>query len=404
MIVNLDEFMIKSIDLASEKYLGYSYTFDCLRYELIDDPLYTMSMNKDLVLKCGKQLLNRVNNIEDVSELVTHEILHYLLNHFVRYDQNIYRDILSFETHNICMDLEINQYLHSDWVSKNGWLPRNENYPEGLSYEEYLHLLKSDIENNTTKNNLLDKLKNNVSIPMVGTIEKPEKGLSNSDIEDIESSIEKMIEMNQSRLENSGIGNNTQKTVGTLRIVKPKKYPWYKIIDRITSDRLSDKTFGFDYVTYATPNRRFNNSDIIFPSKYSENKELNLVIGIDISGSMGELVNELYSRLKTLTKSVQAKIDTIVLECDTEIKKVVRNFDFDSQEVYSEQGFGTNLDAIFNWVSENEEPDAIIIMTDNEYLWKEPIYENKTYIITSKISKNCPYKQYEVNFESRTRI
>lgn len=387
-MINLDEKLRKAIRIASENYPLYSYTLDCLRYEWLDDKKEsTMSMSKDLVIHCNRQFVNSIKDINDLSELVVHEILHYLLNHFVRYSRNIYKDKIPFQLHNIAMDFEINMYLNSKWIQQNGMLPKNKNLPDGLSYEEYLILLA----NNANKEDFTS-----ISIP--GFIELSDD-LTESQLEELESEVDSMIKRNNERSQNIG-SSSEDNAISDLISVKPKQYNWSRVINGVIARKVTEKQWGFDRLTYQKYNRRLNSlsNNILFPSRYDEVKELFIIIGIDISGSMGNLTNEMYARLKYLMKSISIPVKTIIIECDTAIRNIVSNFDYTTDKVNTVSGGGTDLNNILYWVDENAlNPDLIVIMTDNYCTWKDnKKWHSRTVILTDKISKKCPYKQFEV--------
>lgn len=387
-MINLDEKLRKAIRIASENYPLYSYTLDCLRYEWLDNKESTMSMNKYLILHCNRLFIKSIKNINDLSELVVHEILHYLLNHFVRYSRNVYKDRVPFQMHNIAMDFEINMYLNSTWIQQNGMLPKNKNFPDGLSYEEYLILLM---------NNYKDE--DFISINIPGSIELSED-LTDTQLSDIEAEVDSMIKRNNERSQSIG-SKSEDNTITDLISVKPKPYNWSKVINGIIAKKVTEKQWGFDRTSYQKYNRRLNSisNNILFPSRYDETKELFLIIGMDISSSMGSLTNEMYARLKYLMKSISIPVRTIILECDTKIRNIVANFDYITDKVNTVAGGGTDLNNILFWIENNDQnPDLVVIMTDNYCTWKDnKKWHNRTVVLTDKISKDCPYKQYEVD-------
>lgn len=413
--MSVEEELRNIIFKASNLYSTYSPTLDSLRIKIINDKNYTMSMSKDLILTCSEQFFNKIPTEEDKIQLVLHEILHYMLNHFVRYANNYYKDIASFDMHNVAMDMEINQYLQnsSEWITKNGITPQSQGYSRGLSYEEYIHLLYRDVEQNKHKqsnssgnNSIIDKLSNGESIVDLASADLLSISECSSDeLNEIEESVQSIIEQCNQR--NSSCGYGDSSIISTLKKIPPKKYAWNKILDNIIRSKLSDINYGFDYQTYRKYNRRLNpTSDIIFPSRYSEDRTLCIVVGIDISGSMGNLVDEMYARLKSLLSNVEYKVQATIVECDTKIRKIVDDFDFSKNEVDTSYGGGTDMNAIPIWVKEQVdnkkrlEPDVIIIMTDNYCCWsKDTPYLKKTYVLTDNISKDCPYKQFEVKIE-----
>lgn len=436
----MDELKKKFLTLcgkASKEYIYYAPALTRVRIEKDDDRCPTMSMSPCFVMRYNSEFVKSISD-QNLTQLILHEILHYLSKHHQRYTQNPYKDKISFDAHNIAMDIEINQHLDSDWITKNGMTYERFKYPKGKSYEEYIYLLYNDVEkrkeelkqqakngkqqqngndengnqkesdkssHNMSKEEIIDSLAKGEILKDFCriTMEGGDGELTQKDLDNmgIDSSIDELQEMCKKASQDVGKGSGVE----LVREVKTKKYKWDTVLRNIVTSKFSTSCFGFDYQTYQKFNKRLSpqSSEIIFPSKYAVSKKLNLVVGIDVSGSMGDLVNEMYARLKSLIETIGFESSCTVLECDSCIQSVTESFDWSTNKIKSHGGGGTDMEQIPKWVKKEvderkrEEPDLIVIMTDNYVDWdNQGLYPKKTVVLSDNISDTCPYKQYEV--------
>lgn len=183
-------------------------------------------------------------------------------------------------------------------------------------------------------------------------------------------------------------------------------YPWQQVLKNIICDNYERKCWGFDHQTYFRCNRRMCkvSKDIIFPAWYGEQVTFNLVIAVDISGSMGDLIKEMYARVKSLSEAISEQSRVTILEVDTEVCRVVDNFDSSEDQIRTGYGGGTDMGCVPVWVKDQvqnhgrEMPDLIIVMTDNYTGWDPivPELKDKVVVLTNNVDKSCPYPQHEV--------
>ena len=343
--------------------------------------------------------------------------------------------------------------------------PEKFEYPRGKCYEYYLRMLladKANRENELKKSGklqeMMDKmqsaLQNAMSMPGSGdsddqnqgkrndsnnpgsNSDKPTKDPRNMTKEEILDSLImkdklKMAVINLNKASTSSKAKasvdrtNTEcenkknelsgKDIGSdsafsnlIREVPKKKYSWKEVFRNVLRSKVTTKIQGCDCTTYEKYNRRMTgvSKDIIFGTKYSYRHTYDLVVGVDVSGSMGDLTTEMYSYIKSIKDHLDddAELHVTIAECDTCVGNVLEDFDTTSRTVNSMQGGGTDMDAIVRWVDEEvsskkrKSPDLIIIMTDNEVSWDKPNpkWKNKIIVMTNNLSTKCPYKQYDV--------
>lgn len=214
------------------------------------------------------------------------------------------------------------------------------------------------------------------------------------------------IERRDLESKDQGLGTGYDSEFSKVRRVV---YPWQTVLENIICTFAENKAWGFDRISYRKPNTRWAavSEDIVFPNYFSIEMTFNLVVAVDISGSMGRLVKEMYARLKSLTDVISDSSKTWVLEVDTEVCRAVEDFNLDAPVIKTGAGGGTDMGCVGTWVKKQvqegriEPPDAVIIMTDNYTGW-DPVYpdlKEKTIVLTNNVSKDCPYRQHEVLIE-----
>ena len=140
-------------------------------------------------------------------------------------------------------------------------------------------------------------------------------------------------------------------------------------------------------------------SEIIYPARIDYVTELNLIVGMDVSGSMSGLTEKMYGVMKSITDTDDLTVKITILECDTAVCRVIEDFNLCADEVESTDGGGTDMGAISVWIKEHHlDPDLIVIMTDNYTDWNPVLFEDKTVVLTNHKTEECPYRQFEVVF------
>lgn len=453
---------------VSKKFPYYGPALSRCRYVLDNKHCPTLGMSQNMVIAYNEKFVKSLN-ADELQMILVHEILHYLSNHHARakvQDENNPNIIGGHETHNVAMDIEINQYLtdECDYIKDDGMTPEKFGYPKGKTYEEYLRMLITDLEkrkDELSKSGKLQQMQNSIGQAiqdaMTGssgssgspgsgsTGNDQSNGSGNADPNDckdptgcskeeildsiIAGDILKNTKVQFSDADESskatskvkqvagacdaakqradGIGNSSSFSA-LVREVPKKKYPWKSVLKNVLRSRVESKCKGCDCKTYTEYNRRLSgvSKDIIFGTKYSEYKSYDLIIGVDVSGSMGDLTTQMYSYIKSIRDhlSDDAELHVTIAECDTEVGNVLEDFDTETKSVKSCSGGGTDMDAIVRWVDDQvsnkkrKSPDLIIIMTDNEVSWGDPNpkWKNKIIVMTDQPGTHCPYKQYDV--------
>lgn len=198
-----------------------------------------------------------------------------------------------------------------------------------------------------------------------------------------------------------GCGNGSQ-FADEMKKVEPIRYDWKDVFKNILYTKTGELKFGFEFRTYQKPNRKLMgiNGDIIYAANIDYEREINLVIGMDISGSMYGITEKMYGVIKSITDFNDIKCHVTILECDTAIERVIRDYKVDMSGAEDVgRGGGTDMGAINVYVEEQDlKPDLIVIMTDNMTGWDPVKFKNITHVLTTELSDHCPYKQHLVEF------
>jgi predicted metal-dependent peptidase len=359
---------------------------------------FCYSLYKDLRPKTGSMsYAEKMTCAENVVGVLLHELLHYISDHHSRRLKHPRKNV-PHELHNIAMDMEINQYIeykmsegccHPDNMKMKNGNP----YPRDLSYEEYLELLLHNLPDNEDPNN---PSPNAISLPggcdvdMRGT----KAGKTSAQVQGLKAECE-------AAERNSGIGSDSSLSSALQRVQKIQ-YNWERVFRSLVRSMTEQVKFGFNHSTYMKPNRHLAamDPDIIYPSRYDMVRKIKLVVGMDVSGSMYGLTEKMYGIMKSITSSEELEIQITVLECDTQVTKVIEDFKTEKNEIDVGQGGGTDMGAISTYVRDKKmNPDLIVIMTDNYTGWDPVLFKDKTVVMTNNVTPECPYKQYNVCFE-----
>lgn len=433
--------MNRTIEVAKNRAReNFPYYAPVLRARTVEDNnIPTLGITRDLRIYYNNEFVT--NNSHDLPSLLVHEGMHVVYDHHRRFEESEYFKKVSPLIVNIAMDMEINQYLkeNSPYIREAGWLPEKMDYQEGRAFEDYLSMLLSDMEDqkgksssgsgsnsnssgngnqtdsydspsDMSKDEILDQLNKVQELFKMG--QKLSGGLSksvneiimdkggNSDNEELVDNLKQEVE---ELMKQEGCSNSSGFSKITRNIVE-KKYDWKQVLSAVIRNRVNGRKSGRNNTTYTEINRRLSSlSNIIFPNHYDDVLTYNLVVGIDTSGSMGNLLDEMYARLKSIQKSIDCELKLTVVECDCEIQNVFSNFNLNSKKIESSGFGGTDMEEIPRWVEKQisdrkmKEPDQIIIMTDNICNWSGTSkLKKKISVLTNNRSDDCPYKQYDV--------
>ena len=300
-------------------------------------------------------------------------------------------DMNEYSFWNICTDLEINSIAIEMIAKKNifkaisyGAFPSTYNLPEKLSAEKYADLLKQQ---------------NGGKIPDMGEGEVhffPADGFS----EDVKDAVVTKVQRQVAEAcKKAGI--DTADYLETVTYQKVR-YDWKALLKASTQTTASRKIYGFERKTYEKFNRKFAGlgSNVIIPKNFAESQSMRILVGIDNSGSMGNLTNVVMSYLMDLVKSVTAitsvKIAVDAVIVDVSIKMVLNDLKVNELPKTIPGKGGTDMPIVFDYARNRKKKDKIdydliIILTDGYTGWNHPEMSEKTLVLlTGPVS--CPYK------------
>jgi predicted metal-dependent peptidase len=137
------------------------------------------------------------------------------------------------------------------------------------------------------------------------------------------------------------------------------KTPWFEILERFMTEKATFEQ------SWAKPNRRYLAQDLYLPSMQSEAAMGEVVVQVDISGSVSKREIEHYNgHLKRIIDQCRP-LKVHVIYTDTRVQKYEQFEQGDEVEINFYSGGGTHMPAGFDWVSQHGiEPAAFICLTD----------------------------------------
>jgi predicted metal-dependent peptidase len=184
-----------------------------------------------------------------------------------------------------------------------------------------------------------------------------EENLTESEIKEIEATAK--VEIAQAAQAAKARGKLSGKLAEIVADIINVKTPWYEILERYMNNHIKQ-----DY-TWTKPNRRHIGTGIYLPSMATEPSMGELVVQIDVSGSICKRELDYYAgHLSRIVKQCNpTKVH--VIYTDTEVVKYV---EFDQgQDVSLEffSGGGTHMPAGFEWVDKQGiNPQVFVCLTD----------------------------------------
>jgi len=434
MFVNLDSLVRKLNERETELYSqSVSMALDCvpafrdgvaLLRPFFDGSCSTAYTDEHARVGLGPWFFEQ--NVRMRGAIVLHEVMHVLNNHFARARTNGYK----MELMNIGGDFEINSSLSR--VRKidlgSAIMPDKKpfNYPLDLTMEQYIYLLNEDMNDEEKKaelEKLLGEMSDSVGEPQSGAgIPMDGEGSSSGESEgdgsesngsssnsknngnkDGETPYTCAVPTSQrsEAADNAGIeqASKAEQTVmkqnARARIVEelkksknfgsdymhdflqvaldrlePPKVSWVTLFRSALSRSFENVVRGRVDYSYKRSNRRFANSEYVFPGVVQYTPTA--IIGLDTSGSMSskDYANafaEINSILKTLSKN---KNGVGVFCVTTQVEKIelVRSYD----QVNLAGGGGTDMSVAFKFINslpKRKSPDVFVLATDGFTDW-----------------------------------
>ena len=294
--------------------------------------------------------------------LLKHELLHIAYFHL-----SMYFNFPDKRLANIAMDMEINQYIDSEYLPEGGidinnYAELNLDRKAGCRYYyQMLKQAKDEKDKNGTSgcpnfDNLCDQMDNGGDgLPDHSTWEE---------FEELTEAEQKLMQKQMDTLlQNASI--QTEKKRGTvpghikdhlieISKLEPPKFNWKQYMRRFT---------GASTKVYTKKIRRKENR------RYSENPGLkikmkqHMLLGIDTSGSVSD--SELQEFMNEITHIYKCGVDVTIIQCDTTIRSIEP---FNPKKEFKVHGRGgTEFDPVLEYYNANlQKYTSLVYFTDGE--------------------------------------
>lgn len=296
---------------------------------------------------------------EHMLGLLKHELLHIAFGHLTTYFKFSNKKLA-----NVAMDMEINQYIHKDWLPEGGidindYADLNLERKAGCRYYyDKLQDLKDEKDKKGTCGNdpmdqLLDQIENGDG-PDHSTWEEFEN-LSEAEQKLIEKQLQKLLsDAKEQTIKKRG--NVPGEIAGLIEIeeITPAKFNWRGYIRRFTG--ISTKVFTKKI--RRKENRRFSDN----PGLKIKMRQ-HMLLAIDTSGSVSN--TELMEFMNEINHIYKAGVDITIIQCDTRIRSIEPYKGGNEIEVHGRGG--TEFDPVLEYYNGNlKKYTSLVYFTDGE--------------------------------------
>ena len=291
--------------------------------------------------------------------LLKHELLHIAFGHLTSFGSFTDKKLA-----NVAMDMEINQYIDTDWLPKGGIMI--EDY-EDLNldrkagcryyYKKLQELQQEKDKNGTCGNEAMDKLLDDIAngdIPDHSTWEEFDD-LSEAEKKLIDKQLQKVLSdaKEQTVRKRGRIPGEIEGVITIEEIVAPK-FDWRGYMRRFTG--ISTKVFTKKI--RRKENRKFPES----PGLKLKMKQ-HMLLGIDTSGSVSD--SELQEFMSEINHIYKAGVDVTIIQCDTDIR-AIESYKGKFELNVLGRG-GTEFDPVLEYYNENQKRyTSLVYFTDGE--------------------------------------
>ena len=291
--------------------------------------------------------------------LLKHELLHIAFGHLTSFGSFTDKKLA-----NVAMDMEINQYIDTDWLPKGGIMI--EDYEDldldtragcRYYYKKLQELKQEKDKNGTCGNEPMDKLLDDIEngdIPDHSTWEEFDD-LSEAEKKLIDKQIQKVLSdaKEQTVKKRGRIPGEIEGVITIEEIVAPK-FDWRGYMRRFTG--VSTKVFTKKI--RRKENRKFPES----PGLKLKMKQ-HMLLGIDTSGSVSD--SELQEFMSEIHHIYKAGVDVTIIQCDTKINSI-EPYKGKNELTVSGRG-GTEFDPVLDYYNENQKRyTSLVYFTDGE--------------------------------------
>lgn len=291
--------------------------------------------------------------------LLKHELLHIAFGHLTSFGSFSDKKLA-----NVAMDMEINQYIDTDWLPKGGIMI--EDY-EDLNldrkagcryyYKKLQELQQEKDKNGTCGNEPMDKLLDDIAngdVPDHSTWEEFDD-LSEAEKKLIDKQLQKVLSdaKEQTVKKRGRIPGEIEGVITIEEIVAPK-FDWRGYMRRFTG--ISTKVFTKKI--RRKENRKFPES----PGLKLKMKQ-HMLLGIDTSGSVSD--SELQEFMSEIHHIYKAGVDVTIIQCDTSIR-AIESYKGKFELNVLGRG-GTEFDPVLEYYNENQKKyTSLVYFTDGE--------------------------------------
>jgi predicted metal-dependent peptidase len=296
---------------------------------------------------------------EHMLGLLKHELLHIAFGHLTTYFKFSNRKLA-----NVAMDMEINQYIHKDWLPEGGididnYAELNLERKAGCRYYyDKLQDLKDEKDKNGTCGNdpmdqLLDQIENGDG-PDHSTWEEFEN-LSEAEQKLIEKQLQKLLsDAKEQTIKKRGYVPGEIDGLIEIEEITPAKFNWRGYIRRFTG--ISTKVFTKKI--RRKENRRFSDN----PGLKIKMRQ-HMLLAIDTSGSVSN--TELMEFMNEINHIYKAGVDITIIQCDTRIRSIEPYKGGNEIEVHGRGG--TEFDPVLEYYNGNlKKYTSLVYFTDGE--------------------------------------
>jgi len=291
--------------------------------------------------------------------LLKHELLHIAFGHLTSFGSFSDKKLA-----NVAMDMEINQYIDTDWLPKGGIMI--EDY-EDLNldtragcryyYKKLQELQQEKDKNGTCGNEPMDKLLDDIengNVPDHGTWEEFDD-LSEAEKKLIDKQLQKVLsDAKEQTIKKRGRIPGEIEGVITIEEIVAPKFDWRGYMRRFTG--ISTKVFTKKI--RRKENRKFPES----PGLKLKMKQ-HMLLGVDTSGSVSD--SELQEFMSEINHIYKAGVDVTIVQCDTDIRSIESYKGKFELNVIGRGG--TEFDPVLNYYNENQKKyTSLVYFTDGE--------------------------------------
>jgi predicted metal-dependent peptidase len=291
--------------------------------------------------------------------LLKHELLHIAFGHLTSFGSFSDKKLA-----NVAMDMEINQYIDTDWLPKGGIMIEDYedlNLDERAGcryyYKKLQELKQEKDKNGTCGNEPMDKLLDDIengNVPDHGTWEEFDD-LSEAEKKLIDKQLQKVLSdaKEQTVKKRGRIPGEIEGVITIEEIVAPK-FDWRGYMRRFTG--ISTKVFTKKI--RRKENRKFPES----PGLKLKMKQ-HMLLGVDTSGSVSD--SELQEFMSEINHIYKAGVDVTIIQCDTDIRSIESYKGKFELNVLGRGG--TEFDPVLNYYNENQKKyTSLVYFTDGE--------------------------------------